>query len=221
MGVFTDEQHELVSDTLMGLFGRSGLNSAGYISKVLLAEALIKIYYMQYADCGYEEAESALYTINLSKDPSLSHSARSPSCPCDTADRWLTGEKERKRKRTEEDEEEEKEDEKGLNLLSQTYNNEISLARAKARHADAIAKKKTTTKKKKKIESQGADPSVHREDVTKHHEGNRHHPPRNPNWMKLCWASCWQNHTDQKKTRICRQGKRSRASLSFNCLNII
>ena len=52
------------------------------------------------------------------------------------------------------------------------YNNEISLARAKAKHAETIAAKKKSkkSKKTKKKIQDPVDPSLHGEDVTKRHE---------------------------------------------------
>lgn len=64
MGKFTDDQHELVSSTLLVLF--QNRESADYICKVLLAEALIKIY-MDTQGCQYDQAEEELFVINLSQ----------------------------------------------------------------------------------------------------------------------------------------------------------
>ena len=66
MGKFRDEQHDLVSSTLMVMFGHSGAYSADYICKVLFPEALIKIY-MDTQGCQYKQAEEELFNINLSQ----------------------------------------------------------------------------------------------------------------------------------------------------------
>ena len=44
MGVFTEEQHELISDTVMMMFGPSRTKDVEYILKVVFPEALVKIY---------------------------------------------------------------------------------------------------------------------------------------------------------------------------------
>jgi hypothetical protein len=66
MGHFTDGQHDLISNTLMVLFGASGDHSTVYISKVLFPEVLIKLY-MDVNGFEYTKAEKELFVIDLAK----------------------------------------------------------------------------------------------------------------------------------------------------------
>jgi hypothetical protein len=66
MGQFTEGQHDLISYTLMVLFGATGDHSAAYISKVLFPEVLIKLY-MDAKGFEYTKAEEELFVVDLAK----------------------------------------------------------------------------------------------------------------------------------------------------------
>ena len=70
MGKFNSEHHELICSTLAVMFVDEF--SPDYVCKVILPEAMIKIY-MDVVGCEYAKAEMDLFDINLSQQTDVSN----------------------------------------------------------------------------------------------------------------------------------------------------